>query len=206
MDLRGHGGTPWDPDVAYGFGDLVEDLTLQLEHWKRKSVLVANGLGGRIALAAALKLPDLIQALVLIDTDMETESPGLLVDGLASESRAGFPRSQSSSPGVDWDELYKSLTWARPGGDRSPKCDPAVLETLESSPIWDDAALLTQPALILRSGRVDAASSDELERTQENLPRWRVDRVQSSSWPHIQDPVSVADAVKRFLDDLEPSS
>jgi pimeloyl-ACP methyl ester carboxylesterase len=204
LDLRGHGGTPWDPDLAYGFNDLVDDLRLQLEHWKRKSILIAHGLGGRIALAAALRLPDLIQALVLIDTDMKAETPGLLVEKLSSESRAGFSRNSRLSEGVDWEALYRSLTWARLGGDRIPKCDPAVLETFESSPLWDQAASLTQPALVLRSGGVVRTSSDDVERIDGTFPRWRLDHVIAGSWPHIQDPVEVADAVKRFLDEVEP--
>jgi pimeloyl-ACP methyl ester carboxylesterase len=202
LDLRGHGGTPWDPEFEYGFDDFVDDLYLQLKHWNRKSTLVGHGLGGRIAIGAAVRLPELVEGLVLIDTNIECEIPGSLIAKLADKSTISVLNRWTPSNRLDRENLYKSLTWARPGGDRSPKCDPAALEPIESSPLWEQTEALTQPTLLLSGGAGHTASID-VARIRA-IPHVECDRVNGGDWPHIENPVGVAEVTRRFIMEIRP--
>lgn len=66
-DLRGHGKTD-TPETGYGVGTMAEDLAALLEARDLKRVhLVAHSFGGMIALAFALRHPDHVASLTLVD-------------------------------------------------------------------------------------------------------------------------------------------
>lgn len=71
-DLRGHGKSECPP-TGYTLDDMVEDLSelIRINGWKQGLVhLVGNSYGGLIAVAFALKYPDQVASLVVIDPEL----------------------------------------------------------------------------------------------------------------------------------------
>jgi esterase len=66
VDLRNHGGSPWDDDVSYAaMADDVRELLdrLRLE----RAVLVGHSMGGKVAMTLALTAPERVGALGVVD-------------------------------------------------------------------------------------------------------------------------------------------
>jgi poly(3-hydroxyoctanoate) depolymerase len=135
----GFGPTPADPAVS-GLQDLVEMVLAEID---RPSALIAQSMGGVIALRCALEKPELITHLVLSVT-----SGGMDLAGLgAQEWRTSFQAANPTFPW--WFANYKEdLTDKLPGiripalllwGDADPISPPQVGELL--------AALLPQAEL-----------------------------------------------------------
>ena len=196
MDLRGHGGTPWDPDGQYGFDEYADDLHLQLSYWQRKAVLVGTGLGALLAIRASERWPDLVGGLVLLGPPPDDVKVAGLVDLVLGPGGAELFLF-GDHPSMRASEIADILTWARPGGLRGPKFDPAATN-VENQPGLTDAAEPRVPTLIIA--------------TQEdgpvNWPNWPnatkavINGV--GNWPHIANPMGAADEVNAFLDGLAP--
>jgi pimeloyl-ACP methyl ester carboxylesterase len=69
MDDRGHGQTrmPADPARLNGWTVFADDLELFCDHLKKSVIAMGHSRGGVVSLLLALKRPDLIRSLVLID-------------------------------------------------------------------------------------------------------------------------------------------
>lgn len=191
FDLRGHGGTPWDPDTQYELADYVEDLCLQIRHWNRPSILAGHGLGAQIAMRTARELGGLVKALVVIDPDSGSGEAETLVEQLARD--AGLFRDAMR------DRLFRELTWAKPGGGRTPKCDPAALERQTPGPETGEASPHCQPTLVISSDG-ELVLSDKLRKT---LPSGHLDRVPTGGWPHIKAAAETAETTLRFIQQLD---
>ncbi len=189
FDLRGHGGTPWDPDTDYEIADYVDDLRLQIGHWSRPSVLVGHGLGAQIAIEAARELGDLVTALVLIDPDSGADAADTLVQQLAADDGSFGDALRQ--------HLVRELTWARPGGGRTPKCDPAALEHSSAGSAQGEVTSIDHSALVI-SSKINGteAPASELKPTQHAS-------VPTGGWPHINSAAETAEATLRFLQALD---
>ncbi|MBM4420394.1 MAG: alpha/beta hydrolase, partial [Chloroflexi bacterium] len=76
-DARGHGDSEWSPVLEYGMEAQVRDAEgLVRALGLRDFVLVGMSMGGGVALRYAAAHPDLVRALVLIDTGPETQPDG----------------------------------------------------------------------------------------------------------------------------------
>ncbi len=69
IDDRGHGQTrmPADPDQLTGWNVFADDLECFFDHLKKPVIAMGHSRGAVVSLMLALKRPDLIRALVLID-------------------------------------------------------------------------------------------------------------------------------------------
>jgi pimeloyl-ACP methyl ester carboxylesterase len=93
----GFGPTPADPEVA-GIDDLVARVLGEID---QPSALIAQSMGGVIAVLAALARPDLVTHLVLTATSGGIDTSGLGV----SDWRPGFLRANPNLPA--WFITYK---------------------------------------------------------------------------------------------------
>ena len=194
MDLRGHGGTPWDPDGEYQFDDYADDLRLQLEYWQKKAVLVGTGLGALLAIRAAERWPGHVAGLVLLGPppdDIQVAGLVELVLGPAGTDIFLF----GDHPSMRSAEVAEMLTWARPDGLRAPKFDPAAMNIAGQPGLTENAGPRT-PTLVVLTGKGGPGE----------WPNWPdADQVivsGSGNWPHIANPAGAADAVNAFLDDV----
>jgi pimeloyl-ACP methyl ester carboxylesterase len=65
VDLPNHGHSPWTDRVHYL--DMVEMLAVELEHLGEPVTLVGHSMGGKVAMQLALRHPELLRALVVVD-------------------------------------------------------------------------------------------------------------------------------------------
>src|SRR5687767_876837 len=72
IDLPNHGHSPWTDRVDYL--DMAEVLATELEHLGGPVTLVGHSMGGKVAMQLALRRPELLRALVVVDV-APTEYP-----------------------------------------------------------------------------------------------------------------------------------
>ncbi|ODP38478.1 hypothetical protein BFL28_13800 [Sphingomonas turrisvirgatae] len=98
-DVRGHGDSDPAPDGDYGYDRLVEDATSLIQAAGGRAVLVGASLGGKIALAAAGRLPpDMIRALVLVDAVPRSLESGIArVASILRPPPDGFDSPQAAA-------------------------------------------------------------------------------------------------------------
>jgi pimeloyl-ACP methyl ester carboxylesterase len=65
VDLPNHGHSPWTDRVDYL--DMVELLATELEQLGEQVTLVGHSMGGKVAMQVALRRPELLRALVVVD-------------------------------------------------------------------------------------------------------------------------------------------
>jgi len=65
VDLPNHGHSPWTDRVDYL--DMVELLATELEQFAEPVTLVGHSMGGKVSMQLALRRPELLRALVVVD-------------------------------------------------------------------------------------------------------------------------------------------
>jgi pimeloyl-ACP methyl ester carboxylesterase len=65
VDLPNHGHSPWTDRVDYL--DMVELLATELEQFDEPVTLVGHSMGGKVSMQLALRRPELLRALVVVD-------------------------------------------------------------------------------------------------------------------------------------------
>ena len=65
LDLPNHGHSPWTDRVDYV--EMAEHLAGDLERFGEQVTLVGHSMGGKVAMQMALRRPDLLRALVVVD-------------------------------------------------------------------------------------------------------------------------------------------
>ena len=65
LDLPNHGHSPWTDRVDYL--DMAELLATELEQFGEPATLVGHSMGGKVAMQLALRRPELLRALVVVD-------------------------------------------------------------------------------------------------------------------------------------------
>ena len=65
VDLPNHGHSPWTDRVDYL--DMAEMLATELEQLDEPVTLVGHSMGGKVAMQLALRRPELLRALVVVD-------------------------------------------------------------------------------------------------------------------------------------------
>lgn len=65
LDLPNHGHSPWTERVDYL--DMVEMVAAELAHLDEPVTLVGHSMGGKVAMQLALRHPELLRALVVVD-------------------------------------------------------------------------------------------------------------------------------------------
>ena len=65
LDLPNHGHSPWTDTVDYV--DMAEMVAAELESYGEPVTLVGHSMGGKVAMTLALRRPELLRALVVVD-------------------------------------------------------------------------------------------------------------------------------------------
>jgi 3-oxoadipate enol-lactonase len=167
-DERGHGGTVADGPFTYW--DSTDDALALLSFLGiEQAVFAGMSQGGFISMRAALRAPDWVRALVLIDTQSGLEDPEALplYTALRDEWMANGPAAVQDaaasiifSPGVDNAPWFEK--WA--AADRE-QFSLAFTTLVERDEITDRLGDIAPPALIIH-GSADAA-----------IPMWRAEQL-----------------------------
>jgi len=210
VDLRGHGRSPHGrPYTLEGMADDVAE-TLRADGISSTAVL-GHSLGGKVAMALALRHPALVERLVIADITMAKAEPyfGHLLDDMAAVPVGTLTRRDEGEPYLRDVEpilevrrfLLKNLVPAPEGGFRwrmdleGLRDDHAkvLAQVLEAGP-YEGKALLIHGD---RSPFVDAAG---LELTRRSFPSLRVLDLPGGHWIHVDAKDRFNAAVAEFLD------
>jgi pimeloyl-ACP methyl ester carboxylesterase len=103
VDLPNHGHSPWTDRVHYL--DMVEMLAAELEHVGEPVTLVGHSMGGKVAMQLALRRPELLRALVVVDiAPVEYPLQGGRTDD-PDEEASPFAAFIAAMRALDLDEL-----------------------------------------------------------------------------------------------------
>jgi esterase len=195
VDLRGHGDSDWSDDLKYGIGDHVSDMEALGEHLGYGNyIVVGMSLGAMVALGYALRRPDKVAGLVLVD--VSPAGPGFgrrrirdFIDGMVEfESIEDcVVRALEFNPLRDRQQLEFTLpqnlrrlpsgrfTWKydrrHRGGDAGAKRLRANAEVRER--LWRSAVEIRCPVLVVRGANSDMTTEIELRSFVENLSGWK---------------------------------
>lgn len=113
VDQRGHGGSPrFTADQLVGHpGDVMVDDAVALLERLDRPVVIGHSLGGAVALAAAVRRPELVRALVLEDPAPLGPDEPQRSEERGAEFRAGIEASRLAA---DDDELLRVRREAHP--------------------------------------------------------------------------------------------
>ncbi len=215
IDFPGHGKSP-APRSGYDFAACADDVVEAMERSNQTpGTLVGYSMGGRIALAAALRAPQAIQRLVL-----ESTSPGI-ENSIEREARrtddTTLAAEIESTPWASFVDRWMNLPLFRSqhrlGDDalahsRAVRLDndrAAVAASLRclgtgSQPsYWKDLSKLSLPVLLV-TGEEDAkfhAIADEMQRRIATSTRATVPAVGHTT--HLEDPDGFLTALTTFL-------
>lgn len=216
VDLPGHGRSPAPPD-GYDFAACVDDVIAAVRRaagGDRLAALLGYSMGGRVALAAALRDPVASERLIL-----ESASPGLLSESERAERRAADEALARRIETGDWrafiDEwlaqpLFASLqqidgeTLAHSRALRLAN-DPAAiaaalrcLGTGSQPSYWHRLGEVRLPVLLI-NGAGDAKFDRIAARMHEQLPDSRRCIVAAAGHTtHLDDPAAFTAAVLEF--------
>jgi 3-oxoadipate enol-lactonase len=207
-DERGHGEA--EHEGTWSYWDSADDLLALLDHLGvEQAVLGGMSQGGFLSLRAALRAPERVRALVLLDTQAGPEDPAVvpLYEGMTaawaaegpSQDTLDFAAAAILGPGADeqpWKDLWAALPWHR---------SPQVMHPLLTrEDLTDRLGEISCPALVVHG---DADASIPVEKAQalvEGLPGARplVLVPGAGHAANLTHPEPVNVAVRAFLDSL----
>src|SRR5512132_68744 len=134
-DLRNHGGSPWADSMT--FPEMADDLEALIDEKNlAPAIVLGHSVGGKTAMLVALKHPDLIDALIVVDiAPVSYEEPfldyirAMQNAGLSDERRRAAPMPP---PGCSCCRTWSSRMAASNGGSTS-KLSPRTCPTCSAS-------------------------------------------------------------------------
>jgi pimeloyl-ACP methyl ester carboxylesterase len=228
LDLPNHGESPWTERVDYL--DMAERLAAELAELDEPATLVGHSMGGKVAMQLALRRPELLRALVVVDvapvdypesggrTDEPEEeaSPfagyiaamrALDLDSLTTRDDADHAlRSAVPSPMVR-SFLLQSLVRDGARGWRWRLNLEALardLGRLRGFPEPPPGATFEGPVLWIAGAHSHYVLPRDRERMDSLFPATRLVRVKNAGhWVHSEQPEVFLETLRRFLDAVE---
>jgi 3-oxoadipate enol-lactonase len=159
-DERGHGEA--EHEGTWTYWDSADDVIAILDHLTiQTAVLGGMSQGGFLSLRAALRYPERVSALILLDTQAGPEDPAIipLYEGMTTAWAADGPSQETLDfaatailgPGAD-EQPWKDL-WAAMPNHRSPQ---VMHPLIEREDLTDRLSEITVPALVVH-GDADAS-------------------------------------------------
>ncbi len=231
MDDRGHGRTcvPADPDRLTGWNVFADDLELFFDHLEKPVIAMGHSRGAAVSLMLAIRRPDLIRALVLIDPTILpfawmwwwylAKKSGLArwmpIVATAAKRRSVWPDQESILRSYRQKTVFR--TWrdgfleayiadgtakALPGGVRLC-CEPAwESKCFAVCPhdIWRYVPQLTQPVLVLYGANSDTFLGPAVRRFRSRVPHARFKCFEKCGhFVPMEQPGATAEAILDFL-------
>lgn len=209
-DERAHGRTAGDAIESFSYYDSADDLAGLLDHLAvDQAVLVGMSQGGYLSLRCALTHPQIVRALVLIDTQAQVEDPEKTggyrqmvetwaTQGLSDEIADATARIIL---GADWPGADR---WKSKWHEWQPHNIRAAFETLvQRDDISEAIERIDVPALVIHGEADNAITMDRAKDMAKRLPRAEMKTVPSAGHAsNLTHPEPVNDAIERFLNEL----
>ncbi len=231
VDLPNHGHSPWTDRVDYV--DMAELLAAELEHLGEPVTLVGHSMGGKVAMQLALRRPELLRALVVVDISPSeypvsggrTEDP--------DEEASPFAGYIAAMQALDLDALEKrddadrALREAVPspmvrsfllqslvreglgaGGGWRWRLNLDLLErdleALRGFPEPPPGATFDGPVLWIAGANSHYVLPEDRSGMDALFPGTRLVRIKNAGhWVHSEQPEIFVETLRRFLDGVE---
>jgi pimeloyl-ACP methyl ester carboxylesterase len=213
VDLRNHGASPWASPMTYAA--MVEDVLALADrrHWPEVA-LVGHSMGGKVAMQAALRAPERIAALAVVDVAPVPYRHGQFaayIDAMRELDLAALGRRsavEKALEAVDPDPRVRAfltsnlevtperLRWL-PNLEALRADLPAILDF----PLPAPDASYAGPTLFICGERSDYLKEQEEPLVRRLFPQAAIERVAAAGhWVHADKP----EAVIRLLDEFLP--
>jgi pimeloyl-ACP methyl ester carboxylesterase len=231
VDLPNHGHSPWTDRVDYV--DMAQLLAAEVERLGEPVTLVGHSMGGKVAMQLALRRPELLRALVVVDIS-PTEYPvsGARTDD-PQEELSPFADFIAAMKALDLDALQRREDADRALRDAVPSrmvrsflLQSLVreglgtgdgwrwrlnldllqrdLETLRGFPEPAPGAVFDGPVLWIAGANSHYVLPEDRERMDAWFPATRLVRVKNAGhWVHSEQPEIFLETLRRFLDRVE---
>ncbi|MCX6013243.1 MAG: alpha/beta hydrolase [Chloroflexi bacterium] len=207
-DWRGHGETE-TPDIEYSFDVMVKDL---YELWKtlgiKETYLLGHSMGGGIAVRAALQHPDIVKALILMNSGVARSRPSKQEEDDLMEARLqrwAFIEKYGFWP-YDDDDKYLTAEEKRYKAMKlknDPKKYVLMIKTLHRPEPPPDVSKLDMPALVISGSQDDLGGPRASKVTQSLLKGSNLVILPTGHNPHIEAPDQLNQTILDFLNSLQ---
>ena len=232
LDLPNHGHSPWTERVDYL--DMARLVAAELESSDEPATLVGHSMGGKVAMQLALRRPELLRALVVVDiAPVEYPVSGGRTDD-PDEEASPFAAFIAAMRAVDLDQLktrdeadaalreavpsrmvrsflLQSLVREGMGADGGWRWRLNLellgrdLEELRGFPDPPPGATFDAPVLWIAGANSHYVLPQDRERMDALFPRTRLVRIKGAGhWVHSEQPEVFLETLRRFLDAVEP--
>ena len=213
-EIRGHHRTAMGPAKAYAMRDLADDLTLLLAHLNiKKCTIIGHSIGGIIASMYAAQSPDIVDAIVLINSspkkfqerDLEKHFNTRKIavkEGIASLAERGLKRFDESR------DLFKNKEHSDYFREVFAKTsvDGFVAATLALYTIPENVAQKLQSSeckVFAIVGSEDDVFMRLLKETKEEIPKMELGILEGADhWVIIEKPNEGFDMLVSFLEKI----
>ncbi len=233
VDLPNHGHSPWTERVDYL--DMAELLATEFEQFGEPVTLVGHSMGGKVAMQLALRRPELLRALVVVDVaPVEYPLQGGRTDD-PDEEASPFAAFIEAMRAMDLDRLttradadaalrdavpsrmvrgflLQSLVREGAGGDSWRwRMNLELLERdlgeLRGFPDPPAGATFDGPVLWIAGADSTYVLDEDRPHMDALFPATRLVRIKNAGhWVHSQQPEVFLETLRRFLDGVEKKS
>ena len=214
LDQRGHGDSEWSRELDYSTAAMADDAAAFANDRKLdRPIVIGHSMGGRVALLAALRYPDLVRALVLVDSGPEMNpGGGRTIRNFIRNNREFDHPDQFIDNVVHYDpyrkrehveRTVKYNLFRRADGKYVSKNDHRRLANSRTAIGLDDVRALNVPVLVVRGENSSVFTTDAGERLISALPAARLVTVPDCGHNvHSQNTPGFLTAVNPFLKGL----
>jgi pimeloyl-ACP methyl ester carboxylesterase len=231
LDLPNHGHSPWTDRVDYL--DMAELVAAEFESYGEPVTLVGHSMGGKVAMTLALRRPELLRALVVVDIapveypllggrtddpDEEASPFGAYIaamraidlDGLTGRQQADDALRAAVPSRMVRGFLLQSLVREGTGADGRWRwrLNLELLERdlgrLRGFPDPGPGAHFDGPVLWIAGANSHYVLARDRPRMDELFPSTRLVRIKNAGhWVHSEQPEIFLETVRRFIDGVE---
>lgn len=209
-DERGHGRTAGERLEPFSYYDSADDLAALLRHLAiDKAVLVGMSQGGFLSLRCALTHPDLVRALVLIDTQAGTDTPEAnkaILEKVCRWQNGGLSPDIADETerlvlGVGWPGAASWRSkWAGMSSTNLAQCFQTLVNRDD---ILDRMSTITVPALVIHGSADQAITLDKAELLASEMPNAKLVVIEDAAHaPNLTHANAVNAAIRTFLDGI----
>lgn len=211
LDMRNHGASPWAADMTYGA--MAEDVEAFIgSHGLGAARIIGHSMGGKAAMMLALRAPERVERLVVVDIAPTSHPPtmGSYADAMRALDLTGLSRRGAAEAqlrhAVPEDAvrlfLLQNLV---PGPDGlrwrlNLAAISAHMAELSSFPNLPPDAVFAKPTLVVRGERSDYVGDGDLPAFKRLFPKMSLVTIPGAGhWVHAERSEEFLTAVGPFL-------
>ncbi len=214
LDLPDHGHSPWSDH--FGYVEMADAVARDIDERLGSAAgltVIGHSMGGKVAMVLALRRPDLVKGLVVVDIAPDDSSHGYgfgrIVHALRSLDLTRLPSREAASDLIAEDVpdpavrafLLQNLRRRKGRWSWLLQLD-LLADALPQISGWPDevAGRYDGPVLWIRGERSEYVRPEHFEAMMTLFPRTALQTVPAAGhWVHSDDPRAVVDGIRNFL-------